>query len=75
MTLVSYAWDGEEPVAYVEPTAVGQALIDMPLFLTAERYVYVPLEQTYSAAYRGMPEFWRNVVEHGPPDTESSGGA
>jgi hypothetical protein len=66
LTLVSYAWDGEEPQAYVEPTAVGQPLIDMPLFLTADRYVNVPLERTYAAAYQGMPEFWRNVIENGP---------
>jgi hypothetical protein len=66
LTLASYAWDGEEPKAYVEPVAVGQALIDMPLFLTADRYVNVPLEPTYRAAYRGMPEFWRNVIEQGP---------
>jgi hypothetical protein len=67
LTLVSYAWDGEEPEAFVEPTAVGHGLIDMPLFLTADRYVNVPLEATYREAYRGMPEFWRNVIENGPP--------
>jgi hypothetical protein len=54
-----------EPEAFLEPVAVGQALIDMPLFLTAERYVNVPLEPTYLAAYRGMPEFWRDVLERG----------
>jgi hypothetical protein len=67
LTLVSYAWDGGEPRAYVEPTAVGRPLTDMPLFLTADRYVNVPLEPTYGEAYRGMPEFWRNVIEQGPP--------
>jgi hypothetical protein len=72
LTLVSYAWDGEEPDAYVEPLAVGQRLIDMPLFLTADRYVNVPLERTYQEAYRGMPEFWRDVIEHGPPVEPSS---
>jgi hypothetical protein len=35
----------------------------MPLFLTAERYVNVPLERTYQTAYAGMPEFWREVIE------------
>jgi hypothetical protein len=67
LTLVSYAWDGSEPEAFIEPVAVGQSLIDMPLFLTAERYVNVPLEPTYLAAYRGMPEFWRKILEQGPP--------
>ncbi len=68
LTLVSYAWDGEEPEAFLEPVSVGETLIDMPLFLTAQRYVNVPLEQTYETAYRGMPEFWRNVIEQAPPD-------
>jgi hypothetical protein len=63
LTLASYAWDGGEPAAFLEPTAVGRPLIDMPLFLTPERYVNVPLEATYTAAYRGMPQFWRDVLE------------
>jgi hypothetical protein len=67
LTLASYAWDAQEPSAYVEPVALGQALIEMPLFLSADRYVNVPLEPTYAQAYHGMPEFWRNVIEHGPP--------
>ena len=38
-------------------------LIDMPLFLTPERYVNVPLEATYSAAYRGVPKKWKAILE------------
>jgi hypothetical protein len=72
LTLASYAWDGEEPRAYVEPIAVGQPLIDMPLFLTAEHYVNVPLERSYQQAYSGMPEFWRDVIEDGAPPEISS---
>ena len=72
LTLVSYAWDGEEPRAYLQPVSVGQPLIDMPLFLTAERYVNVPLEPTYGTAYHGMPEYWRNVIEQSPPDAAPS---
>jgi hypothetical protein len=67
LTLASYAWDGSDPRAYLEPTAVGRPLIDMPLFLTAQRYVNVPLEATYQAAYRGMPELWREVLERKSP--------
>jgi hypothetical protein len=67
LTLAAYAWDGGEPSAYVEPVAVGQPLIDMPLFLTAQRYVNVPLEATYQTAYGGMPAFWREVLERVPP--------
>jgi hypothetical protein len=47
----------------VEPTAVGSVLIDMPLFLSADRYVNVPLEQTYLAAYQGVPGRWKPVIE------------
>jgi hypothetical protein len=49
--------------AYLEHLALGDPLPDMPLFLSAERYVYAPLESTYLAAYRGMPAVWRNVLE------------
>jgi hypothetical protein len=72
LTLASYAWAGLEPQAYVEPVAVGQSLREMPLFLTADRYVNIPLEATYGAAYRGMPEFWRSVIEQGSPGAERS---
>jgi hypothetical protein len=35
----------------------------MPLFLTRGAYVPLPLEPTYQAAYRGMPAYWRAVIE------------
>jgi hypothetical protein len=66
LTLVAYA-AGPRKTAYIEPTAVGRELIDMPLFLTPEMYVNVPLETTYQAAYRGVPRKWREVLE-APPD-------
>jgi hypothetical protein len=72
LTLVSYAWDGEEPEVFIQHVWVGQPLIDMPLFLTPERYVNVPLEPTYRSAYQGMPEFWRDLLEQAPPDAEPS---
>jgi hypothetical protein len=49
--------------AYVEPLSVGAELPDMPLFLAPEHYVNVPLERTYSAAWEGVPERWRRVIE------------
>lgn len=67
LTAASYVWDGQEPLAYVEPLAVGQRLTDMPLFLTADLYVKVPLEATYAAAFRGIPEFFRELLEAPPP--------
>jgi hypothetical protein len=35
----------------------------MPLFLTASTYVTVPLEESYQAAYSGVPRRWRQVLE------------
>ena len=62
LTLVAYS-AGQRKKAYIEPTAVGRVLIDMPLFLTPERYINVPLEATYLAAYRGVPRKWKAVLE------------
>lgn len=41
---------------------------EMPLFVRPDRYVNVPLEPTYQAAYRGMPAFWRAVLEGRTPE-------
>jgi hypothetical protein len=49
--------------AYVEPTAFSSTLIDMPLFLDDGHYVPVPLEATYQAAWRGVPQRWKAVLE------------
>jgi hypothetical protein len=62
LTLVSYRANGVVE-AYVEHMTVGDDLIDMPIFLDADFYVNVPLEATYQAAYRGVPAFWRGVLE------------
>jgi len=62
LTLAAFS-SGASIRTYVEPTAVGRPLIDMPLFLTPERYVNVPLESTYTAAYRGIPLRWKAVLD------------
>ncbi len=62
LALVAYS-AGQRKKAYIEPVAVGRAMIEMPLFLTPEMYVNVPLEETYMAAYRGVPRKWRAVLE------------
>jgi hypothetical protein len=51
------------PTVYVEPLAVGDQLVDMPLFLLPDWYVNIPLEDTYTAAFRGVPAVWRRVLE------------
>jgi len=49
--------------AFVEPLAVGESLIDMPLYLEPDGYVLVPLEATYSRAFEALPKRWRSVVD------------
>jgi hypothetical protein len=36
---------------------------NMPLFLTPSHYVDLSLEPTYQAAFRGLAEYWRGVLE------------
>ncbi|MDA1015120.1 MAG: DUF4058 family protein [Planctomycetota bacterium] len=62
LTLAGYS-TGRPVEIYLEHLAVGGLLVDMPLFLTPDRYISVPLQATYNAAFRGMPAFWRDVLE------------
>ncbi len=73
LTLASYV-AGSLVEAYLEHLAPGSALPEMPLFLTPRRYVNVPLEPCYLAAYRGMPAFWRGVLEGQSPAAPHKGG-
>lgn len=66
LTLAAYV-AGPSPEAYLEHLAVGSPLVEMPLFLNPDRYINVPLESTYSAAFGGLPLFWRNVLEGRQP--------
>ena len=61
--LTLYVSPFESESAQPLPRAGGTAVAEMPLFLTPERYVNVPLEGTYGAAYAGMPAFWKDVLE------------
>jgi hypothetical protein len=51
------------PEAYVEPLAVGDSLPEMPLFFQPDRYVNVPLDEAYAEGFRGVPAYWRGVIE------------
>ncbi len=62
LSLASYT-GGSFPEYFVEATAVGAILNDMPLFLTPEFYKLVPLEGTYMAAWDAVPSCWRSVLE------------
>jgi hypothetical protein len=70
--LASYETGGE-CVAYVETVAVGDPLPDMPLFLTNDLHIMVPLEPTYQTTWEASPEGMRLAVETGvmpEPDVE-----
>lgn len=60
--LVSYE-TGAERVAYIEPVAVGDTLPDMPLFLSSDVHIQVPLEPTYQATWNALPEELQTAVE------------
>lgn len=53
---------GELPQTFIEPLRIGGSLTPMPLFLTADQYVLVPLEATYHAAFDSVPEIWRTQL-------------
>ncbi|HEX7380153.1 MAG TPA: DUF4058 family protein [Pirellulales bacterium] len=61
LTAASYSC-GLTRQAFVEALAVGDDLPLMPLFLQADRYVQVPLETTYQAAFDALPNRWREVL-------------
>ena len=51
------------PTAYFQPLAVSDRLTDMPIFLTPDAYVNVPLEATYLDSWQGVPMRWKPVIE------------
>ncbi len=55
LTVMSYS-AGVAIRAFVEPIVVGDALPDMPIFLTADRYVPCPLESTYQTCWDAFPK-------------------
>lgn len=67
LVLAAYAAKGARAgaEAFIEHLNTGSDLPEMPLFLRPGRYVNVPLEKTYVAAFTGMPMFWRNVLQQG----------
>ncbi len=62
LTLVAYECDLSTR-AYIQPAAIGEELIDMPLFLEPRAHVPVPLEATYQRAFAALPRRWRQVLD------------
>jgi hypothetical protein len=71
LTCVAYV-GGPGTEAFIDPLAVGDTLPDMPLFLTPDVYVSVPLEATYCSAWEGMPTYWRDVLTTAPGTTSGA---
>jgi hypothetical protein len=61
LTLVAYI-GATVPEAFIEPTTVGAVLPEMPLFLTPDVYIPLPLEAIYQSAWEAVPSFWRDVL-------------
>ncbi len=73
LTLASYRAERPLPDAYVEATAVGMTMPDMPLFIDSGRYIETPLETTYQAAFQGIPRYLQDVLEgREPPESDAS---
>jgi hypothetical protein len=62
LTLVSYqAFPTMK--GYIEPVAVGDVLMEMPLFLTSKEHVRVPLESTYMQTWKVCPKVIKDLIE------------
>jgi len=61
---------GREKVASLEPLAIGDTMPDMPLFLTTETHIRIPLEATYRSTWESLPNELRNAVATGLPTAD-----
>ncbi len=50
------------PVEYVQPFAAGDPIPGLPLFLTPDRYIDLPLASTYEQAYGDAPPFAQEIL-------------
>lgn len=62
LTIVSYS-AGVATRAFVEPVAVGDALPDLPIFLTDDHYIPCPLEATYQNSWAEFPKVLKAYLE------------
>ena len=57
---------GPEKRAYVDPLAVGDSLPALPIFLSDERYVPAPLEESYETTWRVSPRSLKTELSNSP---------
>lgn len=55
--------NGDVLGGFAELLSLGQQIPEMPLFLTTEHYVSVPLEASYIGAWQGVPAPWKKIIE------------
>lgn len=61
LTCASYH-AGPLPQAFIEPLATGDELPSLPLYLTVDEYLELPLESTYQGAFSAVPEVWQDEL-------------
>lgn len=62
LTVASYL-GGDMLTAYVEPVGIGDVLPSLPIFLSEDRYIPAPLEQTYQEAWAVFPAMLKDLLE------------
>jgi hypothetical protein len=65
LTAVAYT-AGARVGVFAAHFAVGESVPQMPLFLTSEDYVYVPLEAAYMAAWKDVPPQYQAILSTPP---------
>ncbi len=62
LTVGSYL-GGDLPESYVETIGVGDPLPSLPIFLSPDRYIPAPLEETYHQAWAVFPAMLKEIME------------
>lgn len=61
--LLTASYHAAQPIeVFLEHFAAGGDIPEMPLFVGGGRYINVPLEATYSAAFAGVPDVWQAAL-------------
>jgi len=63
LTTVAYTSGADLVDAFVNHFAVGEPIPEMPLFLTREHFIRVPLEATYMAAWEDVPPQYQEILQ------------
>jgi hypothetical protein len=66
LTAVAYTSGVDLVDAFVNHFAVGEPIPEMPLFLTRENFIRVPLEATYMAAWEDVPPQYQQMLHASP---------